>query len=647
MARRSTSVALQVGSVTAFELDKDGGGVTVRIFVNAPYKNGFLKTGSRFWHASRIDVSLSAEGISVDTESVASLMVGGLAFGTPPFAKGSGTAPPSSVFKLYANRADALREPDDEGVRFALVFSESVRGLKPGATVEFRGIPIGEVNDISTRYVASRGAHSDCRAHHDLPRPAATPFRPEGPDQRARRSGERTWTSSSRPALRAQLRMGNLLTGQQYVAFDFVDKAPPAKVAWNTSPPELPTSKGELRELQATLVSVARKLDAVPYAEIAADLHNAIASLDSTLKSTETLRTRPGAEVAPDVQSTLADTRATLTVARRTLPPTVRCRSSCRRRCARSRLPRGRCGSWRKRSSAGRRPCCAANPRSRKDPRDASDCEVAGAVRLAEPTRRGGVHARWHPCSRRSRSRCPSVVCGRGGRALDARGRQLDARDPVLCARGRWAPQPPAAVPRAWQPAVTVAVRTVAVPAAVDRPQFVVRAGDTRVNLDEFNRWAGPLRDEIARVVAGNLAAELGTPVITVSSALPAASDLTVLLDVQRFDAKIAEGVEVDIVWIVRRALDEAPGRSGRSIVREPIGGEGYESARRRIQPRIGENEPRHCRGGPRVLTISRSTVGRTASRRRASPSCKIATASAMRRCVRRSLPNAASATSW
>ena len=138
------------------------------------------------------------------------------------------------------------------------------------------------------------------------------------------------------------------------------------------------------------------------------------------------------------------------------------------------------------------------------------------------------------------------------------------------------ASQPSAAAPRAGQAPATVAVRTIAVPAAVDRPQFVVRAGDARVNLDEFNRWAGPLRDEIARVVAGNLAAELGAPVITVSSALPAASDLTVLLDVQRFDAKTDEGVEVDIVWIVRRAAEETPGRSGRSAVREPIGGEGY-----------------------------------------------------------------------
>jgi paraquat-inducible protein B len=307
---------LQVGSVTAFELDKDGGGVTVRIFVNAPY-NGFVKTGSRFWHASGIDLSLSAEGISVDTESVASLMVGGLAFGTPPFAKASGTAPPSSVFKLYANRADALREPDDEGVRFALVFSESVRGLKPGATVEFRGIPIGEVNEISPRFVASRERIEISVNITIYPERLRRLSGQKGPIAGEERRANMDKLVAA--GLRAQLRTGNLLTGQRYVALDFVDGAPPVKVAWNTSPPELPTAKGELEEIQATLASVARKLDAVPYAEIAADLRKAIASLDTTLRSTEALVAKLGSDVAPDVQATLADTRTTLTAARRTM----------------------------------------------------------------------------------------------------------------------------------------------------------------------------------------------------------------------------------------------------------------------------------------------------------------------------------------
>jgi paraquat-inducible protein B len=314
---------LQVGSVTAFELDRDGRGVTVRIFVNAPY-DAFVRTGSRFWHASGVDISLTAEGIAIDTESAASVLAGGLAFTTPPFAATSATAPPSSVFKLHANRGDAMREPDAEGVRFALVFAESVRGLKPGAAVEFRGIPIGEVNEISTRFVGTR---------ERLVIPVHITIYPDrlrrlSDEKRAASAAERQASIDQLVAagMRAQLRMGNLLTGQLYVALDFIDGAPAAKVAWSATPPELPTAKGELQELQSTVASLARKLDAVPYAQIAADLRNAIASLDSTLKSTEVLAKKLGDEVAPgfqatmvDVQATLADTRATLSAARRTL----------------------------------------------------------------------------------------------------------------------------------------------------------------------------------------------------------------------------------------------------------------------------------------------------------------------------------------
>ena len=62
--------------------------------------------------------------------------------------------------------------------------------------------------------------------------------------------------------------------------------------------------------------------------------------------------------------------------------------------------------------------------------------------------------------------------------------------------------------PAAASSELSVAVGPVAVPAAVDRPQIVVSLGPNRVWLDEFNRWAAPLQDDIARVVAKNLAGD-------------------------------------------------------------------------------------------------------------------------------------------
>jgi paraquat-inducible protein B len=264
-----------------------------------------------------MDVTLSAEGITVDTESLASLLTGGLAFTTPPFAQTSATAPQGSAFKLYGTRAEAMREPDGEGHQYVVVFNESVRGLKPGAPVEFRGIPVGEVTEIRTRYV---------RTKERIQVPVTLTLYPE---RLQRRNANKAPLGAPElraildqlvaGGLRAQLRAGNLLTGQLYVALDFIDDVPPAKILWSASPPELPTAKGQLAELEATVTSIAKKLDALPYDQLVAEVRTAIASLDATLKTTQALAKKLGDDVAPDVQTTLADTRSTLASARYTL----------------------------------------------------------------------------------------------------------------------------------------------------------------------------------------------------------------------------------------------------------------------------------------------------------------------------------------
>ncbi|MGH8755394.1 MAG: intermembrane transport protein PqiB, partial [Burkholderiales bacterium] len=72
---------LQVGQVTAHELDKDGKGVTLKVFVNAPYDQ-YVNGNTRFWNASGIDITLDATGFKVNTESLVSIVIGGIAFQT-------------------------------------------------------------------------------------------------------------------------------------------------------------------------------------------------------------------------------------------------------------------------------------------------------------------------------------------------------------------------------------------------------------------------------------------------------------------------------------------------------------------------------------------------------------------------------------
>jgi uncharacterized lipoprotein YmbA len=125
---------------------------------------------------------------------------------------------------------------------------------------------------------------------------------------------------------------------------------------------------------------------------------------------------------------------------------------------------------------------------------------------------------------------------------------------------------------------LSVAVGPVSVPAAVDRPQIVVTVGPNQVRVDDFNRWDAPLQNTIARVVAENLVALLGTPRVTMSpQSLAAGVDYRAAIEVQRFESTLGDTATVDAVWTVSRTKD---GRSqtGRTTAREPAPQRSYDA---------------------------------------------------------------------
>lgn len=135
-----------------------------------------------------------------------------------------------------------------------------------------------------------------------------------------------------------------------------------------------------------------------------------------------------------------------------------------------------------------------------------------------------------------------------------------------------------AAMPASGSSNLSIVLGPVSIPAAVDLPQIVVSTGPNQVILDEFNRWASPLQDNVSRVVAENLALRLGTPHVSLfQTSLYANADYRVAIEVQGFDSAPGEAATLNAVWIVRRTKD-GEAQPGRTTDREPVADKSYEA---------------------------------------------------------------------
>ncbi len=141
---------LQVGQVASYTLDKDGANLSVTVFVRAPYYQ-YVNPNTRFWQASGIDLSLSASGLSVQTQSILSIFIGGIAFETAATAPILQPAEENTVFTLFSNRTQAFNPPPRNPQTYQLIFKGSVRGLTVGAPVEFRGSPLAKCRRFAHR----------------------------------------------------------------------------------------------------------------------------------------------------------------------------------------------------------------------------------------------------------------------------------------------------------------------------------------------------------------------------------------------------------------------------------------------------------------------------------------------------------------
>jgi paraquat-inducible protein B len=298
---------IQVGQVVAYELAKDGKGVDIEIFISSP-NDQYVLTDTRFWNASGVDVTLGAAGLKVSTQSLTSILAGGIAFREPKYSPDAKPADANAEFKIFDDQATALAPPDGDPKYIKMRFNQSLRGLVVNAPVDFLGVNIGRVVSVDLDYDAATGTFPGVVGAVIYPQrlgAANDKLREQAGAGDDEEQTSRILGQFVQRGLRAQIRTGNLLTGQLYVAMDFDPKAP--KIAYNAKarPLEIPTVGGSFDKLQEQLQAFVDKLGKIPIDELANNLNGSLVELQKTMKQVN-------GDILPQMRGTLVQAQKTL-----------------------------------------------------------------------------------------------------------------------------------------------------------------------------------------------------------------------------------------------------------------------------------------------------------------------------------------------
>ncbi|MFH1217106.1 MAG: MlaD family protein [Pseudomonadota bacterium] len=301
---------IRVGQVVRYKFSDDGQSVDIQIFVEAPHHTRVTEN-TRFWNASGIDVTLSAEGLKINTESLVSIASGGVGFDIPNGTPPGNEAAADTAFRLYPNQAGIQSKAYTIRRYWVILFDQSVRGLSVGAPVELYGIKVGEVVSLDLEFIADR---------KNFRVPVLVAIEPE----RIRGRGETASMSTTEDStgmlkmlveergLRAQLKSGSLLTGQLVVDLDFHPEQSKTTLGYIDGYPVVPTIPGSFQQIQESLERITNRLENVPFEQLGTELQQVFQEIKFTLKRINDVAGTINNETVPEFQATLAALQKTL-----------------------------------------------------------------------------------------------------------------------------------------------------------------------------------------------------------------------------------------------------------------------------------------------------------------------------------------------
>ena len=309
----------KVGTILGADFEIESRTFVYDAFIQKEFE-ALLCNASRFWSISGVSVDYGVDGLKIDVNSLETIISGGVTFDLPTGIQRGETVEEGYEFQLFNSYKDILEQPYHHYAEYLLLFNASVAGLRIGAPVEYRGIQVGTVTDISTHYLASNDAfHLD-----EVPIPVKIRIDPG----RLHYEDSETGVQAIREHMHERVRLGaraslatrNLLTGSRFITFDYWDDAESSEIGKLGDYETLPTITRGFGQIEEQVSVLLTKLNSIDYSKTVdsvddtlADIRNFTENLEHTLGYLDAILAKEETQAMP------ANFKATLDQLQKTL----------------------------------------------------------------------------------------------------------------------------------------------------------------------------------------------------------------------------------------------------------------------------------------------------------------------------------------
>jgi paraquat-inducible protein B len=298
---------LLAGEVLGVELGNDRKSTYVHAFIKDPFDQ-LIRGNTSFWNVSGINVSMGADGFKMQTESIRSMMFGGISFESPETLEQTTTDIDNLIFTLHESYESIKKHAYTRKIKFIIFFDSSIRGLSLGAPVEFKGIKVGSVLDVRLEF--DRGSTS-------FRIPVLIELEPQRIVERGNKeagASNEMLNSLVERGLRARLQTGSLLTSQLYVELDMHPGSPINLRGSDTPYPELPTlPTSNFSAITQSAEDLLVKLNAIDIKAVTSVLIDTIETANRTMHTADTAISNANTLIsAPGIPKAIEDIQIAL-----------------------------------------------------------------------------------------------------------------------------------------------------------------------------------------------------------------------------------------------------------------------------------------------------------------------------------------------